>query len=107
MSSFPVNPEVPIPTFDPEVMDDEVADDEPTVDEDGERLPDATPDWNAYYTGYPTVAPQQALGQVPGSAFPVTWRINGFHCGYASKSVSTFHTSVADALMMISACKVL
>lgn len=44
MSSFPVNPEVPIPTFDPEVLDDEVADDEPTVDEDGERLPDATPD---------------------------------------------------------------
>lgn len=34
-------------------------------------LPDATPDWNAYYTGYPTVAPQQALGQVPASAFPV------------------------------------
>lgn len=37
-------------------------------------LPDATPDWNAYYTGYPTVAPhqqQQALAQVPASAFPV------------------------------------
>lgn len=36
-------------------------------------LPDATPDWNAYYTGYPTVPPQQqqALAQVPASAFPV------------------------------------
>lgn len=34
-------------------------------------LPDATPDWNAYYTGYPTVAPpQQALPQTPTSAFP-------------------------------------
>lgn len=35
-------------------------------------LPDASPDWNAYYTGYPTVAPpQQALPQAPVSAFPV------------------------------------
>ena len=35
-------------------------------------LPDSTPDWNAYYTGYPTVAPQQqALGQAPAAAFPV------------------------------------
>lgn len=35
-------------------------------------LPDASPDWNAYYTGYPTVAPpQQALPQAPASAFPV------------------------------------
>lgn len=35
-------------------------------------LPDGNPDWNAYYTGYPTVAPaQQALGQAPASTFPV------------------------------------
>ena len=35
-------------------------------------LPDASPDWNAYYTGYPSVAPQQqALGQAPAAAFPV------------------------------------
>lgn len=35
-------------------------------------LPDGSPDWNAYYTGYPTVgAPQQALPQVPASSFPV------------------------------------
>lgn len=35
-------------------------------------LPDASPDWNAYYTGYPTVAPPQpALPQAPASAFPV------------------------------------
>ncbi|WP_396659056.1 hypothetical protein [Microbacterium oxydans] len=35
-------------------------------------LPDASPDWNAYYTGYPTVAPpQQALPQAPVSGFPV------------------------------------
>lgn len=35
-------------------------------------LPDATPDWNAYYTGYPTPAPQQqALAQAPASTFPV------------------------------------
>ena len=35
-------------------------------------LPDGSPDWNAYYTGYPTVAPvPQALPQVPASSFPV------------------------------------
>ncbi|MGH3691614.1 MAG: hypothetical protein ACRDT7_15800 [Microbacterium sp.] len=34
-------------------------------------LPDATPDWNAYYTGHPTVAvPQQALAQPQSSTFP-------------------------------------
>ncbi|MEU4016816.1 hypothetical protein AB0E56_16260 [Microbacterium sp. NPDC028030] len=33
-------------------------------------LPDSSPDWNAYYTGYPT-APQQALPQAPVSSFPV------------------------------------
>ena len=33
-------------------------------------LPDGSPDWNAYYTGYPTVFPQQQqLAQAP--AFPV------------------------------------
>lgn len=35
-------------------------------------LPDASPDWNAYYTGYPTIAPpQHALAQAPASTFPV------------------------------------
>ena len=35
-------------------------------------LPDGTPDWNAYYTGYPTQAPQQqALPQASASSFPV------------------------------------
>ena len=35
-------------------------------------LTDGSPDWNAYYTGYPTMAPpQQALPQVPASSFPV------------------------------------
>lgn len=36
-------------------------------------LPDSTPDWNAYYTGYPTVAPPaQALPQsAPPVPFPV------------------------------------
>ncbi|MFF1540736.1 hypothetical protein ACFVWL_11705 [Microbacterium sp. NPDC058269] len=35
-------------------------------------LPDASPDWNAYYTGYPTIAqPQQALAPAPASMFPV------------------------------------
>lgn len=33
-------------------------------------LPDSSPDWNAYYTGYPTVQPQQALPHAP-AAFPV------------------------------------
>lgn len=33
-------------------------------------LPDGSPDWNAYYTGYPSTAPQ-ALGQAPATAFPV------------------------------------
>lgn len=36
-------------------------------------LPDASPDWNAYYTGYPSVAPQQhALAQAPVVPFPVS-----------------------------------
>jgi hypothetical protein len=36
-------------------------------------LPDGSPDWNAYYTGYPSVAPQQhALGQAPAVPFPVS-----------------------------------
>ena len=36
-------------------------------------LPDGSPDWNAYYTGYPSVAPQrQALGQTPVVPFPVS-----------------------------------
>ena len=37
-------------------------------------LPDGSPDWNAYYTGYPSVAPQhQALGQAPAPVpFPVS-----------------------------------
>ncbi len=35
-------------------------------------LPDSSPDWNAYYTGYPTVVPsQQALVAAPASSFPV------------------------------------
>lgn len=36
-------------------------------------LPDSSPDWNAYYTGYPTVTapPQPALAQAPASSFPV------------------------------------
>lgn len=36
-------------------------------------LPDSTPDWNAYYTGYPSIAPpqQQALAQTPVVPFPV------------------------------------
>lgn len=35
-------------------------------------LTDGTPDWNAYYTGYPSVAPQQqALAQSPAVPFPV------------------------------------
>lgn len=35
-------------------------------------LPDATPDWNAYYTGYPSVAPQQQqLPSTPSASFPV------------------------------------
>ena len=38
-------------------------------------LPDGSPDWNAYYTGYPTqVAPQVPVGQHPGEdawQFPV------------------------------------
>ena len=33
-------------------------------------LPDGSPDWNAYYAGYPSTAPQ-ALGQAPATAFPV------------------------------------
>lgn len=32
-------------------------------------LPDATPDWNAYYTGYPSV-PQQQYAALPTSAVP-------------------------------------
>ncbi|WP_223627722.1 hypothetical protein [Microbacterium sp. EST19A] len=36
-------------------------------------LPDGSPDWNAYYTGYPSVAPQQqALAQAPVVPFPVS-----------------------------------
>lgn len=36
-------------------------------------LPDASPDWNAYYTGYPTVIPQaqQAIAGAPAAGFPV------------------------------------
>lgn len=35
-------------------------------------LADATPDWNAYYTGYPSATPQQqALAQAPSMPFPV------------------------------------
>ncbi|MEV7609881.1 hypothetical protein AB0N61_10395 [Microbacterium sp. NPDC089320] len=35
-------------------------------------LPDGSPDWNAYYTGYPSVQPQQALPVAPTQqAFPV------------------------------------
>ena len=37
-------------------------------------LPDSSPDWNAYYTGYPTVTappPQPALAPAPASSFPV------------------------------------
>ncbi|MEV8263849.1 hypothetical protein [Microbacterium sp. NPDC077057] len=33
-------------------------------------LPDGSPDWNAYYTGYPSTVPP-ALGQAPAAAFPV------------------------------------
>lgn len=33
-------------------------------------LPDGSPDWNAFYTGYPSTAPQ-APGQAPAAAFPV------------------------------------
>lgn len=35
-------------------------------------LPDASPDWNAYYTGYPSATPQQqALPMAPSVPFPV------------------------------------
>lgn len=35
-------------------------------------LHDGSPDWNAYYTGYPTVTPPpQALAQAPASSFPI------------------------------------
>lgn len=36
-------------------------------------LPDASPDWNAYYTGRPSVAPQpqQAISSPPPASFPV------------------------------------
>lgn len=34
-------------------------------------LPDSSPDWNAYYTGYPTQAPQQQQLAAPASSFPV------------------------------------
>ncbi len=34
-------------------------------------LPDGSPDWNAYYTGYPTAPQQQALPQPQTTAFPV------------------------------------
>ncbi|MCK2035872.1 hypothetical protein KZC51_06955 [Microbacterium sp. SSW1-49] len=36
-------------------------------------LPDGSPDWNAYYTGYPTVVPQapQAIASTPTTGFPV------------------------------------
>lgn len=34
-------------------------------------LPDASPDWNAYYTGYPSAALQQALAPSPTVPFPV------------------------------------
>ena len=34
-------------------------------------LPDSSPDWNAYYTGYPTPAPQQQQLAAPASSFPV------------------------------------
>ncbi|MFK3676506.1 hypothetical protein ACI2IP_02175 [Microbacterium sp. NPDC090218] len=33
-------------------------------------LPDSSPDWNAYYTGYPTVTTQQSL-PAPAATFPV------------------------------------
>ncbi len=33
-------------------------------------LPDGSPDWNAFYTGYPSTAPQP-LGQAPAAGFPV------------------------------------
>lgn len=33
-------------------------------------LPDGSPDWNAFYTGYPSTA-SQALGQAPAAGFPV------------------------------------
>ncbi|PRB56821.1 hypothetical protein CQ034_18730 [Microbacterium sp. MYb45] len=34
-------------------------------------LPDSSPDWNAYYTGYPTPAPSQQQLVAPASSFPV------------------------------------
>ncbi|WP_417505424.1 hypothetical protein [Microbacterium sp.] len=34
-------------------------------------LPDSSPDWNAYYTGYPTPAPSQQQLAAPASSFPV------------------------------------
>ncbi|MFY9712034.1 MAG: hypothetical protein WAK00_01045 [Microbacterium sp.] len=34
-------------------------------------LADGQPDWNAYYTGYPTAQPQQALAIAPAGQFPV------------------------------------
>ena len=35
-------------------------------------LHDGSPDWNAYYTGYPTVTPPpQALAQAPAPSFPI------------------------------------
>lgn len=37
-------------------------------------LPDSSPDWNAYYTGYPTLTPQQMAVSAPDTPFPVTPR---------------------------------
>ncbi|WEK62271.1 MAG: hypothetical protein P0Y60_05815 [Candidatus Microbacterium colombiense] len=34
-------------------------------------LPDGSPDWNAYYTGYPTFSPQAPQALAPAVAFPV------------------------------------
>ncbi|MFS6528303.1 hypothetical protein V8Z69_00850 [Microbacterium aurugineum] len=34
-------------------------------------LPDSSPDWTAYYTGYPTVTAQQSLPAAPAASFPV------------------------------------
>ena len=34
-------------------------------------LPDGSPDWNAYYTGYPSTAPP-ALGQAPAATLPAS-----------------------------------